>query len=255
MISQIVARLSRGEGRFWGPLKKLAKAMLAFHLPVNRITRPLFGSLYRLHVAARELLLWMARFFWHEPLFRSQCASVGCLFRMEQLPYLTGSGWIVIGDHVQLSGKSSLTFNNRLIPSPELVIGDHSFIGHQCSFRVARSLKIGRHCLIAGGVLIADYDGHPLDPFKRRSNETVGLSDIRPVEIGDDVWIGAGAVILKGVKIGSRAVIGAHAVVTRDVPADTIVAGNPAVVVKQLPVAREVTSGNGPAECLQTASA
>ncbi len=162
MISQIVARLSRGEGRFWGLLKMLAKAILAFHLPVNRITRPLFGSLYSLHVAARELILWSLRFFWYEPLFRSQCTSVGHQFQMEQLPYLTGSGCIVIGNHVQLSGKSSLTFNNRHNPRPELVVGDHSFIGHQCSFRVARSLKVGKHCLIAGGVLIADYDGHPV---------------------------------------------------------------------------------------------
>jgi maltose O-acetyltransferase len=57
---------------------------------------------------------------------------------------------------------------------------------------------------------------------------------VLPVIIGDDVWIGHGAVILKGVTIGDRAVIGAGAVVTRGVPADTVVAGNPARVVKRL---------------------
>jgi acetyltransferase-like isoleucine patch superfamily enzyme len=235
MISYFRTRVARGEGSFWKALKSLAKMILAVHLPVNRVTRPVFGGLYASHVSARELILWLQRFFWCEPLFRSQCVSVGSHFQMEQLPYLTGSGAIVIGNHVQLSGKSCFTFSNRHTRRPELSIGDHSFVGHQCSFRVARSLKIGRHCLIAGGVLIADYDGHPLDPLKRRMNETIALSDIRAVEIGDDVWIGAGATILKGVTIGSRSIIGAHAVVTRDVPADTIVAGNPAVVVKTVP--------------------
>jgi acetyltransferase-like isoleucine patch superfamily enzyme len=60
---------------------------------------------------------------------------------------------------------------------------------------------------------------------------------MRPVVLGDDVWVGAGAVILKGVTVGDGAVVAARAVVTRDVPADTVVAGNPARVVKRLATA------------------
>jgi acetyltransferase-like isoleucine patch superfamily enzyme len=103
-----------------------------------------------------------------------------------------------------------------------------------CDFRVGRAVRIGRRVLIAGGVTIADYDGHPLDAADRRAGLTSAPDQIRPVTIGDDVWIGQGAVILKGVTIGERAVVGAHAVVTRDVPADSVVAGNPAQVVREL---------------------
>ena len=69
---------------------------------------------------------------------------------------------------------------------------------------------------------------------ERRSGVTFTADNVLPVTIGNDVWIGHGAVILKGVRIGDRSVVGARAVVTRDVPADTVVAGNPARVVKSL---------------------
>jgi len=110
-----------------------------------------------------------------------------------------------------------------------------TFIGHLSDLRVSRSIRIGSHCLIAGGVSIADYDGHPLDAAQRRGEATLPAADVRSVKIGDDVWIGQGAVILKGVEIGDRAIVGAHAVVIRDVPADAIVAGNPARLIRQNP--------------------
>jgi maltose O-acetyltransferase len=70
---------------------------------------------------------------------------------------------------------------------------------------------------------------HPLDAVERRGRESA-----RPIVIGDDVWIGGGAIILAGVSIGDRAVIGAGSVVTRDVPADVVVVGNPAKIVRRL---------------------
>jgi acetyltransferase-like isoleucine patch superfamily enzyme len=118
--------------------------------------------------------------------------------------------------------------------APEFVVGDRTFIGHNCGFNVARSIRIGRHCLLATSVQIIDMDGHPIEAEPRRSGEAPPLDTIAPVVIGDDVWIGNGAMILKGVTVGDRAIVAARSVVTRDVPPDSIVAGNPARVVKEL---------------------
>ncbi len=215
-------------------IKSTVRWLLQCHLPVTAINRPVFATLYRMHVAARELIGWAARFFWYEPLFRSQCDVVGKRFRMEQLPYLVGSGNLSIGDDVRLSGKPSFAFSSRHCDSPSLVIGTGTFIGHNCAMIVGRGITIGNHCLIAGGVRISDFDGHPIDADDRRNGLTTPSDNVSPVSIGDDVWIGHGAIVLKGVRIGDRAIVGARAVVTRDVPADTIVAGNPARHVKSL---------------------
>src|SRR5262249_20643850 len=161
------------------------------------------------------------RFFWYEPLFRSQCARVGKNFRMEKLPYIDGNGAIEIGDDVTLDGQPSFVFGNRANERPRVVIGDHTYIGFNCSFTASASITIGKHCLLAASVQISDYDGHPLDAARRRAGEPAPPDSVRPVIIGDDVWIGAGVLILKGVRIGDRAVIGAASVVTKDVPPDT----------------------------------
>ena len=229
----VVAKIRRGEGPLWGGLKRLAKGVLSFHLPAGGVLRPFWRAMYAVHVGVREGWIWARRFFWCEPLFRSQCQAVGSRFQMEELPYIQGRGRIVIGDGVRLSGKPLIAFNH-LTPDPELLIGDGTFVGHMCEFRIGQRISVGRNCLLAGGVSLADYDGHPLDADARRAGEPSRADGIRPITIGDDVWIGAGAVVLKGVTIGHRAVVGAHAVVTKDVPPDTVVAGNPAVVVKDL---------------------
>ncbi len=201
---------------------------------MNGATRPVFRFLYRFHVFLRNSWIWVRRFCWNEPLFRSQCAAVGRGLRMEELPYIVGTGRIVLGARVRLSGKSSIAFGRPSPDIPELVIGDGTFLGHDCGLNVGRSIRIGRHCLLATGVLIYDQDGHPLDAALRRAGEPTPPESIARVLVGDDVWIGFGALILKGVTIGDRAVVAAHAVVTKDVPADAVVAGNPARVVREL---------------------
>lgn len=103
------------------------------------------------------------------------------------------------------------------------------------SFCAALSVEIGARCLIGADVLVADTDFHSLNPQARRLPtrwESVGCA---AVSIGDDVFIGSRAVILKGVRIGPGSVVGAGAVVTRDVPPGCIVAGNPARVLGPVP--------------------
>ncbi len=162
---------------------------------------------------------------------------------MEQLPYIQGEGRIMIGDRVRLSGKSSITFGRPIGNEPcEFQIGDGTFIGHNCGFNVASRISIGRHCLFSTGVHCYDLDGHPVDADARRTGMPTPPELIRPIMIDDDVWVGNGAIILKGVHIGARAIVGARSVVTKDVPADVIVAGNPAREIGPIPSRESASS-------------
>ena len=79
----VVAKIRRGEGPVWGRLKRLAKGLLHLHVPVVGPTRWLFRAFYGLHVGVREARNWLVRFAWSEPLFRSQCESIGPGLRVE----------------------------------------------------------------------------------------------------------------------------------------------------------------------------
>ena len=89
-------------------------------------------------------------------------------------------------------------------------------------------MRIGAFSFFGPGVQI--YTAlHPLDAAQRRHREYG-----KPVEIGSDVWIGGGAIILPGARIGSRAVIGAGSVVTRDIPEGMLAVGNPCRVIREI---------------------
>ncbi len=106
-----------------------------------------------------------------------------------------------------------------------ITLGANVFVNFNCVILDVVQVHIGDDCQIGPGVQILTAD-HPRDPAIRRS----GLESGRPVNIGSNVWIGAGALILPGVSIGDDAIIGAGAVVTRDVPAGATAMGNPARV-------------------------
>ncbi len=116
----------------------------------------------------------------------------------------------------------------------QLTVGDDVYIGKGCTIEVDG--RIGSGVLVANRVGIVgrrDHDIHQVGTTIRRAT-WVGDEPDRlslPVDIGDDVWIGYGAVVLSGVRVGRGAVVAAGAVVTKDVPRYTIVAGNPATIV------------------------
>lgn len=161
------------------------------------------------------------------------------LDKPENRKYLSvGSDCIVAGKFVFESSKG------------QVIIGNHSYIGGG-TFISRSSIAIGNNVTIAWGGTFYDHDSHSLDYMKRRKDITDELDDIRngrnfiankdwidvnskPIKICDDAWIGMNVIILKGVTIGEGAVVGAGSVVTKDVPAWTVVAGNPAKVVKNL---------------------
>jgi len=140
----------------------------------------------------------------------------------------------LLGRNVQLAsalrsnplGCSQPCILRTLAPQARLVMGANS--GASGAVVCAGlSIEIGEGTIIGSGALIIDNDFHVLTPSGWRGETR---SNARPIRIGREVFIGARAIILKGVTIGDRAVIGAGAVVTRDVPANCVASGNPASV-------------------------
>lgn len=111
---------------------------------------------------------------------------------------------------------------------PDMRVGRNVFINQNCTFYDLGGLDIGDDVMIGPNVSITT-SGHPLAPSQRRAAVVA-----KPIVIGRNVWIGAGATIIGGVTIGENAVIAAGSVVTKDVPADTLVGGNPAKVIRSI---------------------
>ncbi len=108
-------------------------------------------------------------------------------------------------------------------------VGNRVFMNFNCVILDVAPVRIGDRALIGPAVQIYAAT-HPLRADVRQEGLELG----RPVTLGDDVWIGGGAIILPGVRVGNRVVIAAGAVVSKDVPDDVVVAGNPARVIRTI---------------------
>ena len=215
-------------------LKPLARRMLTFSLPDHALIRFFYAKL-DIVVSYMWMLLELAnKIFIVEPVFRSRCSKVGKRLRIERVPMIVGKVDLEVGDDVEISGKIGILTNDRLGLNPTVRIGNHTFIGSQCIMRLAKEVSIGEHCLIAGGVQIFDNNGHPLEAEARQEGLPVSADTVKPVIIGNNVWIGSRATVLPGVTIGDNSVVASGSVVTKSVPANAIVGGNPARVIKLL---------------------
>ena len=179
------------------------------------------------------------------PLIRAQFAWHGVAW---------GRGWKIFGRPILQRHRGSriglgdgLTLrswprSNPLAPTAPVVLSTRRAdavidISDDCGFTgttlvAADRITIGDRVQVGGNASIVDFDFHPLVPEERREHFNDGAA--APIVIEDDVFVGMEALILKGVTIGEGAVVGAGAVVTQDVPPRTVVAGNPATVVRSL---------------------
>jgi len=108
-------------------------------------------------------------------------------------------------------------------------IGDHVFVNHLCVILDNNEVHVGDHVMIGPAVQIYTA-AHDLQAATRIQ----GWEVAKPIVVEDNVWIGGGAILLPGVRVGRNAVVGAGAVVSRSVPANTVVAGNPARVIREI---------------------
>ena len=139
-----------------------------------------------------------------DELLRRMCAQVGegCFI---EAPFRANWG----GKYLRLGDKVYANYNLTLVDDTWITIGSYTMIGPNVTIATA--------C-------------HPTEPELRRRN----LQYNRPVTIGENVWIGAGAILLPGVTIGDDSVIGAGSVVTKDIPAGVVAVGNPCKVLRKL---------------------
>ena len=134
--------------------------------------------------------------------------------------------------------ESSLIFEKA---GASILIGDHTFIGNSI-IASAQQIEIGNDVLISWGCNIVDHNSHAIGWTQRQQDVRDwynGRKDwshvaMAPVKICDKVWIGLNVILLKGVTVGEGAVVAAGSVVTKDVPPWTVVAGNPAKVIREI---------------------
>ena len=151
---------------------------------------------------------------------RGKCSKIHRSVRMDTPPYRKFS----LGDYSVVESYSCI--NNAV---GDVIIGDHTRVGLHNT--VIGPVTIGNHVNLAQGITVTALNHNFAEKGLRIDEQGVSTN---PVTIGNDIWIGANAVILPGVTIGDHSVVAAGAVVTKDVPPHTLVAGVPAKIIKEL---------------------
>lgn len=166
-------------------------------------------------------------------------ARVGKRVKFRGISQIKGRGKIVIGNDVTInSGASASPISCGAVTSlyvksgAELSIGNGSGISASAIY-CDNQITIGEHVMIGAGSRIFDTDFHSINMNERRKNGALGAK-VKPVVIENDVFIGAGCIVCKGVTIGSGSVIGAGSVVTKSIPENEVWAGNPAKFIKKV---------------------
>jgi acetyltransferase-like isoleucine patch superfamily enzyme len=111
----------------------------------------------------------------------------------------------------------------------EVSIGAKTVLGQECTISAFQHVSIGRECIVADRVMLIDFDHGVVEVDRPIRLQGIYKRDVR---VGHNVWLGYGACILRGVAIGENAIVGTSAVVTKEVPANAVVAGSPARVIR-----------------------
>ena len=224
-------------------MKKNRKSQTAacWRLPVW--TARIFRPFYYLHFAVADFFRWIYRVFYAGPLFEGRCSSVGRGFYTMKIPDATSQCNMTLGDDVAFLGHVGVG-SGRVFDAPAFSIGNRVTLGPTVFFTASKEVRIGDDVRIGGGSRIMDSDGHPRDTAARVADMPPPADEIKSIHIGSKVDIGRKSIILKGVTIGEGAQVGVNSVVVANVPAYTVVAGNPARLVSRKQAPSTAAVGN-----------
>lgn len=224
-MNNFILKIKRAETPFYAFLHRFIKSVKRVNIPSIKV---IHLPLYYMAKSINKLVKKIIHLFWSVPVFSARCTKVGKGLQLPNgIPLVAGDHLkIYLGDNVSI--LRSTIGASKVFDEPVLKVGDNSSIGYGTVISVAKEVEIGDDCLIAPHCIIMDSDDHPISPQKRLEYKPVDLDDVKPVKIGNNVWIGAYSAILKGVTIGDNSIIATHSVVTRDVLPNCIYAGYPA---------------------------
>lgn len=204
-------------------MKKVSDRILRFlctkHFTPNRL-RVFKPSMYYVHPKANVEIVNYLNFNrqWDEKMTWMN-KMAGSLFLAEKATLKVDAFDIYAGSRINVNAGA------------ELVLGS-GYMNYDCVIDCFSSIRIGHGVVVSERVVLRDSDNHVIDSKSNNCTVGVGKKVAAPVIIGDHVWIGMNAMILKGVTIGEGAVVAAGSVVTKDVPPHSLVGGVPAKVIK-----------------------
>jgi acetyltransferase-like isoleucine patch superfamily enzyme len=173
----------------------------------------------------------LARLAWLKLRFRGRLRTDGIAFVCPGVTFEIGRGATVhLGRWSWIGHGSKVRAHEG-----EVRIGAKSVLGQECTISSFQHVSIGRECIVADRVMLIDFD-HGVVEVERPVRDQ-GIYK-RVVHVGHNVWIGYGACILRGTTVGDNAIIGTSTVVTKDVPANAVVGGVPAQVLRTRPAPR-----------------
>ena len=180
----------------------------------NRMLTPKYARLLGRYL--RRRLLTVAGWRWR---------TAGMLFLGRGLELqISRHGEVSFGRFVWIGDGTKVRCHEGVVE-----IGDKTVFGQECTISAYQRVRIGEQCVIADRAMFIDFDHGVVDverPIRRQ-----GIYK-RDVVVGSNVWVGYGACVLRGVRVGDNAIIGSNSVVTRDVPANAVVGGVPAKLIR-----------------------
>jgi acetyltransferase-like isoleucine patch superfamily enzyme len=195
----------------------------------------MFRFLARNHMLNRRYALLLWRFCWRRLLTTAgrRWHTDGMLFLGRGLELeIARKGEVRFGRFVWIGDRTKVRCHEGVVE-----IGAKTVMGQECTISAYQRVRIGEQCVIADRAMFIDFDHGVVEV--ERPIRVQGIYK-RDVVVGSNVWIGYGACILRGVSVGDNAIVGTNAVVTKDVPANAVVAGVPARVIRMREAPRDL---------------
>ena len=196
------------------------------------MAQPIYSGARGWKKLAKPIVVGVVSAFWikYHKLRLGNRVQFGHNFQTNGRLVIKGPGRVVFGDDINAWAHAEKNVFITYTPDSRISVGSNTRL-NGAGVMAYTTIEIGPLCIL-GSAVVFDSDFHPLDPARRHDRDAP--VSCAPIKIGKNVWLGGQSAVLKGATIGENSVVAYRAVVSGDVPANVVVAGNPARIVKRL---------------------